>query len=342
MTFNERIDSLHKLGQFLQNFTKQDSFYSLSVKAKAINPFFTEDNIKYTLSYWAAMLSKDKLEDWLNKYISAINNIKTTKHVAIIAAGNIPLVSMHDVFSTFLVGHNTILKLSSKDPVLPKFIIESLIEIEPKTSSFFHICEEKLDVSFDAVIATGSNQSIPYFNTYFGKYPHIFRHHRNSIAILNGEETFEELQLLADDIFRYFGLGCRNVSKIYVPYKYNFELLQKALAKWQNIFYHHHYLNNYDYHKAIYIINKIPYIDGGFYILTENEKISSPLSIIFYEYYSDICILAAKLKESMSDIQCIVSKEDIGFQLTPFGYTQWPQWTDYADNIDVINFLIHI
>ncbi|NSW44882.1 MAG: acyl-CoA reductase [Bacteroidales bacterium] len=353
MTFEERIEGLAKLGITLKAFIDKYKhnkdlsdgiFYSLKQAVeneKIHNPFFTEDNVLFAFKYWADNLTENNLSKWILPYASDIkkNNIKK---VAIIAAGNIPLVSFHDIISVFLTGHKAIVKLSSKDSRLPKLLWEIMEIKHPGVSEYIDFVTDKTLQNFDAVIATGSNYSQRYFEYYFGRYPHVFRQHRNGIAVIDGSETAEDLEQLTNDIFIYFGLGCRSVSKIYCPNNYDFSLFIHVLKKWEHLFYHHHYLNNYDYQKSIYLLNKESFIDAGFAILKESNQISSPLGVIFYEYYSDICILAPKIEHMSNQIQCVVSKENKHFNSIKFGMTQYPELWEYADNIDIVKFLIQI
>ncbi|MGQ9847517.1 MAG: hypothetical protein ACUVQP_08470 [Bacteroidales bacterium] len=353
MQLEERIEGLKKLGKVLRLYldykisgTGQASVWN-SVLDQTIknepnyNPFFTEQNLMFALNYWANVLNSEKLNQWLLPYQKDISTV-IPKKVAIISAGNIPLVSFHDIISVFICGHDAIVKLSSKDAQLPVVLWNILIYYLPSAKHKVKFIKDRPIDGFDAVIATGSNLSQKYFEHYFGKYPHVFRHHRNSIAVLTGDETFHELELLSDDIFTYFGLGCRSVSKLYIPQNYDFSKLIKALKKWEQLFYHHHYLNNYEYHKSIYLINKEPFLDTGFAILKESNQIFSPLGVIFYEYYSDICILASKFETMAQQIQCIVSKKNKYFRSIEFGKAQSPELSEYADDIDIIKFLIQI
>ncbi|MCX7863297.1 MAG: hypothetical protein N2449_09925 [Bacteroidales bacterium] len=351
MNLDARIECLQFLGDFLKAFLNQQTSENLSTKIQSFrhyaelasqhNPWFTPENITFCLQQWSNNLNPSSIQQWLSAYDTKKLNHKCPKQVLIIAAGNIPLVSLHDVISVFVCGHKTIVKLSSKDKHLLKGLIEVLTEQYPECKNYFTLTEDKV-THFDAVIATGSSQTLPYFEYYFAKKPHIFRSHRNSIAILTGNETKHELEQLSNDIFRYFGLGCRNVSKIYVPEHYNFEQMLTAFKPWEHIFYHHYYLNNYEYQKTIYLLNKEPFIDGGFFMLKENSEISSPIGVIFYEYYSELRILVPKIESWLPQIQCIVSKENKHIKSIPFGTTQMPYLWNYADDIDVINFLTQL
>lgn len=251
-------------------------------------------------------------------------------------AGNIPLVGFHDLLSVLISGHHVQLKLSSKDSKLIQYLIKHLIWLEPAFEKIIKIKENKLE-NFDAVIATGSDNSARYFEYYFGKYPNIIRKNRSSCVILNGNESEEEMEALGEDIFSYFGLGCRNVSKAFVPKGYD---LAKILSRWESykeIIHHHKYCNNYDYQKSILLVNLIPFLDNGFILLQENEKLVSPISVLFYEYYTDQEDLEIKLNINKEKIQCIVGSNSLA--TVPFGGAQYPEVWDYADNVDTLTFL---
>ncbi|HOU98488.1 MAG TPA: hypothetical protein PLP65_06555 [Bacteroidales bacterium] len=353
MQLEERIEGLNKLGEVLRSYFefKKSGIGTVSFWTSILdqtiknecnyNPFFTEQNVLFALKYWANELTIDKLNNWLEPYKKDLSSINSKK-IAIISAGNIPLVSFHDIVSVFLSGHYALVKLSSKDARLPVVLWNIVCSFLPAAKSRVEFIKEKPIHGFDAVIATGNNLSQQYFGYYFGKYPHVFRHHRNAVAVLTGDETQEELELLANDIFTYFGLGCRSVSKLYLPKEFDFSNLMNALKKWDHLFYNHHYLNNYEYQKSLFLINKEPFIDGGFVMLKESNQISSPLGVIFYEYYSDICILAPKFEAMAQQIQCIVSKNNKYLKSIELGKAQRPELWEYADNIDIVKFLIQI
>ncbi len=349
MHINDRIEKIIWLGEFIRehfNNYLHSEFSDLHKKLtdaiineKYNNPWFTENNIEYSLKHWGELLKTENVLNWIKLY--HLQTTKKQKNILIIAAGNIPLVSFHDVLCVFLTGNRSIVKLSSKDKNLLKLLVEIWSTKYSDIKQMITFTEHTVK-NFDAVITTGSNESLKYFESYFGKYPHIFRGHRNSIAILDGTESQTDLQNLSDDVFLYFGLGCRSVSKIFVPQNYDFDFLINSFKKWEHIFYHNYYLNNFEYQKTIYLLNKTPFIDGGFFMLKESENFSSPIGVIFYEYYSDISILAQKIKALSSQIQCIVYKENKYLKTVKFGSSQSPTLWDYADDIDVVNFLISI
>ena len=249
-------------------------------------------------------------------------------------AGNIPLVGFHDLLTVFITGHKAIIKTSSKDKVLIRHIVDKLIEWETEISSFIRF--EELLKGCEAYIATGSNNSSRYFEYYFGKYPHIIRKNKISIALLTGQETTVELEKLADDVFLYFGLGCRNITRIFVPAAYDFIPLLEAFKKYDYLIDHHKYKNNYDYNLAIHILNNKFYMTNGSVLLSENESFFSPISQLNYSFYSDWEKLISQLKEK-EEIQCIVGKGHI-----PFSQSQRPAIYDYADGIDSMQFLLSL
>ncbi len=332
-----------KLGAFLREFcaTKdQESkwhilFHETINLAKHHNGWFTKENILYALNGWATLLTEEKLENWLSPYNLEENETKT---VAIIMAGNIPLVGFHDFLSVLITGNSVLAKLSSNDKVLLPLLSKYLIEVEPSLKNRITFTDKKLE-NFNSVIATGSNNSARYFEHYFGKYPHLIRKNRNSVAILTENETTEELRALGEDIFRYYGLGCRSVSKIFVPKDYNFELFFKAIYDYNTIIDSVKYANNYDYNKAVYLMSEFKLLENGFLILKEDTSYSSPIASLFYEHYSSLDTLKALLEEDKDKIQCVVSNASIENEIS-FGQTQCPALNQYADNIDTVEFLL--
>jgi hypothetical protein len=256
-------------------------------------------------------------------------------------AGNIPMAGFHDLFCILLAGHRFLGKLSSEDTWLLPAVAEILFFVNPGFKNLISFTKEKLS-GFDAVIATGSNNSYRYFEYYFGKYPHILRKNRNGIAILTGNETSDDLSALVDDIFLYFGKGCRSVSKIYIPEDFRLESLSLPFQKYQHIINHHKYLNNYNYHKAIFLLEKIPFIDLGNSLLTKNAGAASPVSVIYYEHYQDSILLIDKLKDFEDQLQCVVSiDKDVTGSVRP-GRSQFPSLSDWADGIDTMDFLLNL
>ncbi len=338
MQLQQRINAFKNLGTFLEELASANSLHSEILQtAQDYNRWFTEDNIRFALLSWSSALSQSKLEKWVSSYQFSEKEPKT---VAIIMAGNVPLVGFHDFISVLISGNKVLAKLSSNDKILLPFLAGKLIEIEAGFKDFIQFSENKLE-NFDAVIATGSNNTSLYFEHYFGKYPNIIRKNRNSVAILSGTETASQLEALSRDIFTYFGLGCRNVSKLYVPKGYNFDAFFNAMYTQKDIIYNDKYMNNYDYNKAVYLMGGVNLLDNEFMLLKEDTGLSSPISVIFYEYYDSLQEVKKDLSENAEKIQCIVSESGIENEIQ-FGKTQSPELWDYADGIDTMAFLINL
>ncbi|HET8808759.1 MAG TPA: acyl-CoA reductase [Flavobacteriaceae bacterium] len=342
-----------ELGRFLSLFSsenpelslwsksQQKIYFSLLEKTEQAvhhNGWFTKENVLFTFENWSNALSKDNLEQWLSNY--DFPNSPTPKTVGIVMAGNIPLVGFHDFLSVLLSGHKVLVKQSSNDRLLLPLLAEFLINENPKFADRIKFTDGKLE-NFDAVIATGSNNTARYFEHYFSAKPSIIRKNRNSVAVLSGKETTEELTALGEDIFRYFGLGCRNVSKLYVPEKYAFDLFFKAIYNWHSIVNHAKYANNYDYNKAVYLMSDFKILDNGFLLLKEDSGFGSPIATVFYETYSDLKHLNDQLKKNKAELQCVVSNGTVENNVE-FGKTQQPQLWDYADGVDTLDFLIKL
>lgn len=346
----EKIDSLSVLGSFLEQFSSFpfkkkeelpgndvffDTFIQVLEKAELQNGWFTPENLQFACKSWGEALRKENLEKWVEAYdFGGLS----PKRVAIIMAGNIPLVGFHDFLSVLISGHKALVKLSSDDKVLLPFLANYLKETEPTLWKDSFLFTEDRMTEFDAVIATGSNNTARYFEYYFGNKPHIIRKNRNSVAVLTGEETEQELFELGKDIFLYFGLGCRSVSKIYVPENYDFDLFFKAIFPYNEIINGQKYANNYDYNKAVYLMSLFKLRENGFLILKEDESYASPIATLFYEYYTDLDSLREKLQVDSERIQCVVSNNFMQGEI-PFGKTQMPQLWDYADNVNILTFL---
>jgi hypothetical protein len=303
------------------------------------NQWFTPKNVKKALSAIALILSSENLVKWVEKY-SLLTESREKQRIGIILAGNIPLVGFHDFLSVIIAGHHFFGKLSSKDYQLLPVVAEILFDIQPDLTDYIDFVEGQFK-SIDAIIATGSDNSARYFDFYFSKYPNIIRRNRNGIAILNGSESSADLVGLGEDIFSYFGLGCRNDSKIYVPIDYDFNPFLNTLEPYRHLVNHKKYYNNYVYNRAKYLTQQIPVIDTGFLLLREEVEIASPPGVIFFEYYNNKENLKSEIALLRDKIQCIVS-HDKQFNPVCFGNTQYPDLWDYADNIDTIEFLISL
>ena len=259
-------------------------------------------------------------------------------------AGNIPMVGFHDALCVLMSGNNLIAKLSKDDALLLPYLLKWLIEIEPAFKPQINFVE-RIERP-DAVIATGSNNSARYFDYYFGKYPHIIRKNRNSAAIITGDETGDDLKYLGNDLFTYFGLGCRNVSKLFVPKEYNFNLFYQSIESFSAVMNHNKYMNNYDYNHAVYLLNGEKFLTNNFLIIRQSQALATPVSVLNYEYYTNLNDLDAKLKSAENDLQCITVAgkpwKNSSVKTIPFGTSQTPSLTEYADNIDTLQFLISI
>lgn len=299
------------------------------------NPWFTPEFVRLSFNAWAGALKEDKIQKWLEKYsLPAGNELR----VAIIMAGNLPLVGLHDLLCVLASGHRAIIKPSSHDNLLIPAVIEVIREIDASMGGRIEIAGEIVR-GFDAIIATGSNNTSRYFDYYFGKYPSIIRKNRNSVAIITGNESESDLKGLAGDIFSYFGLGCRNVSKIYIPDGFDPASLFPAFRDFEHFADHNKYRNNYDYQKSIFIINKIGYLDNGFLLLREHDSLISPVSVLNFERYSDRGTLLSQITALQNSLQCIFSVDETFPGAIRPGKGQFPELWDYADGMDVMEFL---
>lgn len=318
-------------------------FFFEAVEAPRFNPWFTAENVKSAIDALGEMLEEEKLKKWIDNYPDLLSPKDfVSRKVAVIMAGNIPMVGFHDFLCVLMAGHQFLGKLSSQDNKLPVALGELLTEIEPAFRESVTFAESPIS-GFDAVIATGSNNSARYFEYYFGQHPHIIRKNRNSVAVLAGDEGPEELQRLGADVFSFFGLGCRNVSKLLVTEGYDFSALKKAWKPYENVVNNHKYFNNYEYFKAIYIVNRTPHTDTGFCLLKQDSSLSSPVSVVHFEEYSSKEWLKKHLEKEAGNIQCIVQREkEKGTAAVPFGQSQQPDLWDYADGIDTLAFLMNL
>lgn len=350
MPQNDKKRVFIELGKFLNQFSAEisakkstvlyndlffEDFENLISLSQSHNGWYTPDNVLFSIQSWANALTEENLDQWINAYNFALNK---PKKVGLILAGNIPLVGFHDFLSVLITGNSVLIKTSSNDQFLLPFLAKYLIAVDPELTDKISFVEGKLE-NFDAVIATGSNNTARYFEYYFKNKPSIIRKNRNSVAVLNGKETKEQLHALGEDIFRYFGLGCRNVSKLFVPKGYSFDAFFEAIFAYQDIIHYEKYANNYDYNKAVFLMSNFKLLDNGFLTIKEDESYSSPISSVFYEFYDTLEELQIKLEKENEQIQCIVSNNLIKNSIS-FGQTQKPKLWDYADNIDTISFLL--
>lgn len=334
MNLPDRVSAFVQLGILIKNLSKNEK-EELFWRAENKNSWFTPSSCQSSLDGLVFMIAEEKLNNWLSRYGEIEPEIP--KSIGIMMAGNIPAVGFHDLMAVLISGNIASVKLSSADEVLMKWIIKSLISIEPRLADYISI--EEMLKGKDAYIATGSDNSARYFNYYFGKYPSIIRRNRTSVAVLSGDESTQELQALGNDIFQYFGLGCRNVSKIFIKSKDQLQHLLDSLEVFSGVMNHHKYLNNYDYNKSILLVNREDHLDNGFLLVRETEEMVSPIAVLFYEIYPDLSQLKTRLDGIKENIQCIVSNPEYYKGAVPFGGAQEPEVWDYADGVDTLRFL---
>ena len=345
MILFQKVKILSNLGNILESISKDEKWPGTKIgineqeyldlvelvnTVHIYNGWFTPQAVKRSFAGISSWLDEEKLLDWLDAYPLPV---KSTKTVALIMAGNIPLVGFHDFLAVFLSGHKSLIKLSSDDKHLLPALIKIISLFDPSIYESVDIKDFKL-ANFDAVIATGSDNSANYFQTYFGKYPHLIRKNRTSVALLTGRETNEELVALGSDVFTYFGLGCRNVSQIWLPIDFDINRLFEAFYEYKEVINHNKYANNYDYNKAVYLLNLENLLDNGFLLVKEDEKLNSPLGMLHVKRYESLNEFRVFVKEHEARIQVIVGKNHL-----PFGQSQTPSLTDYADGVDTLDFL---
>ncbi len=336
---SDKIQALIALGEYINaslnsSHAIANSIHQLLLEVHNKNKWFIDSHVIYSLKKYAECFTIERLEQWLNAYSLKIKN---KKNIGLVLAGNIPAVGFHDVICTWLSGHHPIIKCSSKDDQLIPFLCDYIEKIV-KTSCFQFVYRLQY---YDAVIATGTNNTIHHFEYYFRHVPNILRKNRSSIAVFNGDETTQEIHRLGIDLFMYYGLGCRNISKIYFPENYNLKDFVQKLKKFDYVGHSSKFHNNYTYQKAINFLQNTPFMDGEFFLLQENNAICSPISVIYYEYYRSIDWLKQEIKNKQDEIQCIVSNNSEIKNSISFGHSQSPQLWDYADGIDTMSFLLN-
>ncbi|MBD1430038.1 acyl-CoA reductase [Sphingobacterium litopenaei] len=333
MTKNDRIKAFSQLGEWLLQ-PDQDTLWRIeSIQNR--NPWYTKENILKQFQAIGQNLTVEKLEAWTSPY----EVTKTSKVVGLVLAGNIPLVGFHDVLSTLILGFTAQIKLSSDDAGLSTIVLNKLVDIQPQFHYQIQVVEKL--AGFDLVIATGSNNTARYFEYYFGSKPNIIRKNRNSIAVLTGNETTEQLMQLGNDIFDYFGLGCRSVSKLFIPKDYPIATFFEAIEQHSPIKDHYKYNNNYDYNKSIYLVNGDKHYDNGFLLLKKDENIASPLAVVFYQEYESLQEVEDYINARKENIQCVTSSAHLNIEspLFSLGGSQCPALDDYADGINTLKFL---
>lgn len=331
MDLEERIKTFAELGRYFQ-----DDIFKISnnelLLAEVKNPWFTQRNIRSAIDEWKKLLNEENLKLWLLSY--KLNTLEKSKDILVVMASNIPLVGFHDFLSVLILGHNIVIKMSENDNVLLKTIIKALLVINPKFKNKIAFIDDIKNKKFNAVIATGSDNSAKYFEYYFRDIKKIIRKNKRSLAILDGTESDLQLKGLANDVFAFFGLGCRNISKVFLKRGFDLNRLFDAFYVYNNIIKHKKYRNNYEYNKTIFLMGKNKLIENGFLLMKEDYSLQSPVAMLYYEYYDQISSVTDFVKDNVDQLQCVVSKNDI-----PFGSTQEPKLWDYADGIDTIEFL---
>jgi len=306
--------------------------------ASLYNPWFTPSSVASALDAWGQLLTAEEIGNWLKPYCA--HRVIKEKTVAVVMAGNIPVVGFHDFMCVLLSGNNFIGKLSGDDKILLPALAEELCKTEPAFREKITFTESTLK-GFDAIIATGSNNTARYFEYYFANYPHIIRKNRNGVAVLTGQEDESAIMRLGSDICSYFGLGCRNVSKVFIPAGYAPENLFAAIEPYNRVLNDHYkYMNNYSYYRSILLLNQTPHLDNNVFILTESTAYTSPIPVLNYEFYDDLNALKNKLMQDDELIQCIATDAFTGSKTVKLGHTQNPGLNDYADGIDTMKFLM--
>ena len=337
--FTTNLQPFRQLGRLLADPQWLDRTFGAAIEQQyRENSWFTPEFCLHALAAIGQMLAPEALDAYCARYQDVAPAEDPRRKVAVISAGNIPVAAFHDFFCVLASGNDYQGKLSEHDRRLLPVLAGELIRIEPRFAERISFVDRA--ANFDAIIATGSDNSARYFEYYFSKYPHILRKNRNSVAVLTGEETDDELRALANDIYLYFGLGCRSVSKLFVPKGYDFvPFLRILIQVSQPIAQHHQFNNNLDYQKAVHLMNKLFYMDAGTFLLTENQNYASPIGMVYYEYYDDLDAVGRRLEEDAGLLQCIVSRDPRIAHAEPFGSAQSPTLTDYPDGVDTLRWL---
>lgn len=347
-----RISAFEKLGRFIGQYKEEstdedlkklnsfflENFRTVIQQAGIYNNWFTQPNVEFAMEQWSKALSRESLQAWVDRYSADHFENDGTKTIAIIMAGNIPLVGFHDFLSVLMSGHKVLAKPSTDDDKLLPFLAQVVVAIERGFAERIELATGQLK-GFDAVIATGSNNSSRYFDYYFAKYPNVIRKNRSSVAVLTGDESEEELKQLGNDVFTYFGLGCRSISKLYLPEGFDKDRIFKAFFDFNDLINNNKYGNNFDYNRAIYLLEQEKFLENGFIILKENEALHAPAAVLYTETYQSLEDLNKKLSELEPELQCVASNSDKVNSSIPLGTTQMPALWDYADKVDTIRFL---
>ena len=333
MTHSERLAAFVALGHRLAHLPADELVIQAS-RARNQNAWFDLPNVRAAFAGIAHLLAEAPLRQWAARYPP---EPRAVRQIGVVMAGNIPLVGFHDLLCVLLSGHVLLAKLSADDTALMTWVMDELLTLEPRFADSIHMVP-RLNAA-DAFIATGSDNTARYFEYYFGKRPHLIRRNRTSVAIITGNETSSELALLAPDVFQYYGLGCRNVSKLYVPEGYDFIPLLDALQIGEGVLNHYKYQNNYDYNKSILLVNAVHHYDTGFLLLTRNNALVSPISVLHYTEYASEVALVDQLTDVAAQTQCVVSAAGRFAGSVPFGRAQEPSVADFADGVDTMEFM---
>ncbi|GAB3825246.1 acyl-CoA reductase [Hymenobacter jeollabukensis] len=334
MTHAERLAAFIRLGQRLRTLS-DDELYSLAARARNHNPWFDEANVRAAFLGVAHLLDAELLTAWAAQYPPEPQ--AEPRRVGVVMAGNIPLVGFHDMLCVLLSGHILLAKLSSDDNILLRWVGQQLLDIEPRFEAQLRFVDMLREA--DAFIATGSDNTARYFEYYFSKKPHLIRRNRSSIGVLAGLEPREELAQFGPDVFRYYGLGCRNVAKLLVPVGYDFTPFLDSMQSWEAVDNHNRYHNNYDYQKSLLLVNRVPHLDNGFLLLTESMQLVSPISVLHFSEYQDEQDLRQQLADVADKTQVVVSVNGWYPGSVPAGQAQQPGVNEYADGVDTMAFL---
>ncbi|MCK9482060.1 MAG: acyl-CoA reductase [Bacteroidia bacterium] len=336
------LQSIQLLKTLQSIFAQNTDNIELFQKAEIENPWFTQSNCKLAFESWANSLTTVSIEAWIDREGIRENIEVSNKKVGVILAGNLPLVGLHDILCCLIVGHSVIIKPSSQDSVLIKWVVSQLTDSIPELKHKIMLSEGFVK-GVDAYIGTGSNNSARYFEYYFKNKPNLIRKNRTSVAIIDDSTTDEEIKALGKDVFSYFGMGCRNVTHLFLPEKFDLENIIKYWTPYLDLINHHKYANNYTYHKAILLMNLDKHIDTGCLIMVERDQLQTPVAMLGYSYYKDISTLLSGLNSERENIQCVVANnKDLQMNTVSFGATQHPELWDYADGVNTIQFLKQI
>ena len=345
MSINDRISLLIKLGKQLKQVVQgqenlsagQDKLKELITRVVNYNQWFTPENVHSAIQGIIQMLEEEELLDWTGRYMTRIQNKERSCTVGLVMAGNLPMVGFHDFLSVYIVGDYAKIKMSSDDAQLLPVVFEIAAEINSEFKQSYELVEGFLK-GMDKVIATGGNNTSRYFEHYFGSYPNVIRRSRTSVGVLSSDITTDDIALLAEELFCYYALGCRNVSKLFIHESIDMTGLMDELCKHDRVSSNNKYLNNLTFQKSVFLIDKIPFLDGGFFLMRENESVFSPISVLHYQRFQKEKEVLDFVHANQNDIQCVVGQ---GLGKVPFGEAQKPHLWDYADQVDTVEFLLN-